>query len=567
MRGAERNSIRSEQLGRSISATQSSFGEASSKHGRSAVVKALISRHNQRWENVDLVRSILGESSLETLHALFPVDVALVRTGASLDRHPASAYGDWVDHIAWGLDSICAAVRMLLAGNMVTAAVVARTQLERWHSNLATSGGLCLLADESQADFMTRVWGLVHPGCPDAGETWSELSEFLHGRGPMTELSVWESQDLLTRTAADKLGGLLLPIDNAILLSLRQMRHCVATHGVEHGFPREWGDLIAFMDDRFPSAVPFEPPMSTLWPLTMETLEFFGDFVESIGSQYEEDVITLAAGGSASKQSYWERAISAWIWRRSRSVRFARAAFRQEAEELGDEFNPASLRGREQQYILTAEVSALLSKWSAGPVSVSMSLASSGVRGAFWLWLEDDDRSMATARIILEQVARMRAHRLKPERALALESRGAQTSERDWLSAAGWRRLSTISRSVAEFGHAEPNAKWSGARQVLANFHTPFSEDRSSDPLQVARGDTLTMIVHLLAQELRNHIPLIAPSLSDELFEALSFLNEGNSDSMVEGWLNRSWEMRESDFGTSDFVSAEDFEKRIRESS
>jgi hypothetical protein len=562
---AKRKALDSEALGRSIRPTQSAYESAASLKGEKAISKALISRHNQRWENVSAIRAAMGEQSLETLHSLFPVDVALFKLGADRNRHPASMYGEWPDHLEWGIDSVCAAVRMLLTGNAITAAAIARSQLERWNSNLATSNDLSPQESESQEQFMTRIWEQVHPGCPDAGAIWIELSLFLHGRGPMCVVAGWESKDLVDQRKSSRMAALCSPIDGALLLVLRQIRHCVATLGVENGFAREWADLIAFMDDQFPSMIPFEPPMSTVWPLTLDNLNVFGDSVEALGRKYRDDTAALAGGRKYEKESYWARAREAWTWRRSRAVTFAREAYRQEEEVLGDEFDPTSLRGREQQYVLIAEVSGLLAKWSGGEISDSLSIASGAVRGAYWLWLEDDDRAMAMARIILEQVARMRTHRLKPAKAASLEERSAQTSGRDWLQAAGWKRLSTLSRSVAEFAHAATNAKWNGARQTLADLHTPFSSGGKSNPLQTARGNTLTMVVQLLAQELCLQARVIAPTTAEAMIEALP-IDEEVLDARVEDWLNRSWEIRGRDSGSSDFISTEEFDAQIRES-
>ena len=149
---------------------------------------------------------------------LFPLlTVTWSHEGVSLSGHPASPYGAWLDHLRWGLDSACSAMRFLAMGNAIGAATIARTQLERWSDHLPRSSGGEREPSESTSDWYTRlwsrtdeqrevyeqVWGARPLSRRPAGTTWSELSELLHGRGPLMASVHWEASLLTDPLQAD----------------------------------------------------------------------------------------------------------------------------------------------------------------------------------------------------------------------------------------------------------------------------------------------------------------------------------------------------------------------------
>jgi hypothetical protein len=52
----------------------------------------------------------------------------------------------------------------------------------------------------------------------------------------------------------------------------------------------------------------------------------------------------------------------------------------------------------------------------------AFAVCASALRSALWLWLEDDDRAMGCLRCVIEQLARARTWRVKPERAAKIEA-------------------------------------------------------------------------------------------------------------------------------------------------
>lgn len=553
-----RRAIRAELRGRSVPPTRQAFVNVSSSRGTKAVIEALISRHNQRWENVAKRSGKMGDRSVETLHVLFPSDVALRKLGSDKNRMPSNFYGDWPDNISWGLDGVCASVRMILAGNILGASALSRSQLERWSHNLISNCSEEQGDEELWSDFLTRVWNIHHEDCPPAGATWDALSEILHGRGQLLPLARWSAQNLCASDLNATEFAALAIIDDANRLALRQIRHCIAQLGSEHGWPQSWAELIAFMPDQFPADIEFALTAPALWPLTIETLEAVESIVVHAGGTYGRDVLALASGKIPTKKSYSERAIEGWWWRRARSVQSAMDAFALERKQLGSSFDPQNLRRREWNYILIAEIAALLSSWTEAPVSDAFCVASEALRGAFWLWLEDDERAMTLARTVLEQTARARTWRTKAAKAQQIEDRGSRASTRDWIEKAGWRRLSIVNRSLGEFAHVSAGSKWSGAREALAEFQAPFLEDTPSHPLQTGRGSALNACAYLMGFELRFWSEITAPEISEVISMYLPLGNEDASESDVEAWLNHAWSLRAVNLGVSDFRASND---------
>lgn len=126
--------------------------------GEPRLIETLIARHTVRMLNIE---RIPDRYALEVLKPLLPIgllDRAHVELGVSLQRFPASFHGEGPAHLAWGLESTVSACRLMLAGQLVGAAVVARQQLERWTLLLADVVGNIRERGESVQDFIARCW-------------------------------------------------------------------------------------------------------------------------------------------------------------------------------------------------------------------------------------------------------------------------------------------------------------------------------------------------------------------------------------------------------------------------
>jgi hypothetical protein len=416
VRRAQAIGLRAEKRGRRVAPTSEAYTAVASARGERGVIEALISRHNQRWANVRKNLMPLSDPVAETLHVLFPLDVALWRAGVRFDEPPPSYLGEWPEHLRWATDSACQAERMSLAGNIMGAAALARTQLERWSANRESSNGLTMDDGRSRVDQLSEMWSYEKP-THDAGVVWEHLSELLHGRGPLVLTARWEAA--LLGDPAQRSAAILdfSELQTAVQLSLRQVVLCVATVAEPPVGPPGLAGALRTLPLSLPSEVVLKEATPALWPLTLDTLQHFGPALAQAGNAYLEDVRNLATQASPRQHSYSARAFEALMSRRSRSASTAIWAFDEERRLLAEHFNPEAVRSREFAYIMINEAAGVLSLWTKGPTSDAFAVAACALRAALWLWLEDDDRALVLARTILEQTARLRTWRLKPARA------------------------------------------------------------------------------------------------------------------------------------------------------
>lgn len=544
--------------------------------------------------NMCQMPAALVEPALESLARLPVLDAALRDLGTRPDRAPADYSGPWVDHLAWGVDSAVATVRLLLSGQVVGAAVVARNQLERWTNNLAYNVHAERTTGEGLPDFIARVWGITVEGsdpaegreepealpddayeadlsdegaAPDEEEldhahiTFSDgtetcpgaamafLSDILHGR-EATAAILWDARDLLAGAACPpRAGGSAVAVADVITLNLRRLQACVATAAVDGGQPR-LAALVASAPDRSPAGRG-TPSLSTRVPLLpghglaphvvtdLRRQEQTYDAVTSgrrVKGRYLSDdkVIHLAVGAH-----------------RSRAAAHAQAALDAERTRLGVDFDPSSLWHRDYLYIVTGELAGVLSGWlDEREAAVSAATAATALRSAYWLWLEDDDRAMAVLRVLLEHVARLRAFRLKPERAKRY-AQDLRTTPRDWLDCAGWKRLAALNSALGEMAHARVGARWAGARDLLTDLQPQPGEY----PQATARGSALNVVVALFVQELLATTKELSTPLGEAVDRVFADLGADRAflDQLVARYLDHAWSLKGRPLGARTF--------------
>jgi hypothetical protein len=276
--------------------------------------------------------------------------------------------------------------------------------------------------------------------------------------------------------------------------------------------------------------------------------------VRQSAKQYEQTLDGKRIAGRLLRDD--ELTTIAFQWHRSRYIDQAMHALDYERELKGDAFDLTTLTGRGTQVTVLCEVAGLLSLWSTESVNASaLAVLSSGLRSAFWLWLEDDDRSMATLRCVLEQAARLHTHRLKPEKAGRLEA-DSRTTPSDWLEAAGWRRMSPLLRALSEFSHGQASARWAGAWKLLSSIQAGSEDDDRVFPaFQTARGNALEFVTRVMALELTRyaeHTHDEATSRSIELAIEEMLLDVDPEPSWLNQTLDRIWSYRETALGAPD---------------
>jgi hypothetical protein len=306
---------------------------------------------------------------------------------------------------------------------------------------------------------------------------------------------------------------------------------------------------------RSPSAIMFTglatPPFSSLLPLQPR---------EGLHPAYADEVMAEAklfagvlAGERPAGRLYRDDELLrvGFSWHRARSIQAAGAALSREKAMLGDDFNLDGLTGRGVGLVLVSEVASIAGGWLTQPeMSASAYLSGSGLRSAYWLWLEDDDRAMSILRCVLEQAARLRVWRLKPAKAATLEE-AERTRPRDWLEAAGWKRLRALNTALGEFAHAKSSSNWSGARELLSRLQT---DARADTAIFTARGAALDFVAELVAGEVIAAVGSISPSVSDEMSRGLADVGIEvlRTNAEVEARFNLIWEQRTSRLSRSE---------------
>lgn len=363
----------------------------------------------------------------------------------------------------------------------------------------------------------------------------------------------WDVVELGNSGGASEYVDVAGPVLDALSLALLQIRHCALSAADDSGFDARYLRLILALPLTLPSEIDLKFAGPLCWPLNFDHLEAYGPSLVLEGEEYAEAVKASSERQQTVAKQYSARAVDALLSRRSRAASFAIGGMRKEQELLGEDYDADYLKAREFAYILLYESLGVASKWGVGCSADALAASGGAFRAAYWLWLEDDDRSMALARTALEQIARARTWRLKPVRAKNLEGRGSRTSARDWLEAAGWRRLSAFNRSLGEFAHISAESKWSGARSVLVDLQAGSDLNDRVTPDATARGSALNRLGALMCSEVLATLQEVAPGSADGFVDLFPDFSDSGSDRANEDWLTHVWQFRSRSFGNSDF--------------
>lgn len=576
------------------------------------MAEALIARHNIRMKNLMQLPSGYRVGAIEPLGPVALLDAAHQSLGIGLVRVPSLYNGTWPRDLAWGVDSAIAAVRLLLAGQVVGAATIARQQLERWTLVLAQVAGLTREHGESFTDFVARAWSeflswredsvkrLDPPSEPvqpadieeipvaaepdvshkhmvlsDGSEVcpalvYSVLSEIMHAR-ECEDVTTWESRDLLDPQLLP--DGWPVPIgavSDAISLSLIQIGMMSAAGLFRAGDSRHAAILANFRDwqHRF-SRRDHESDAGEIWSAPSELIpaerwqprpdDAVTPFLvalmplvptEGLRPQHVSYLdsrrwtyLNMKGGFRPAGRLYRDDEFATLIFdaHRFSAVQFALAALRYEENKLGEAFDARTVAQRGSFYILVSELAAVVSTWCQGTTTAALKLVSSSLRSAYWLWLEDDDRAMASLRCTLEQSARVAATLKNPHRAERMET--VPTLPSRWLEAAGWRRLSALNDALGEYAHAQKKVDPVGPRLLLSALQMDASAD--PDAIMTARGHALDLVTEFAARSTIEVLKTVSPRIAESAVHMLD--DEGPfdlSDKRKEQVLNHAWGLR-----------------------
>jgi hypothetical protein len=549
-REGRRIGARAEGRGRRVSATVEGYKQAAARSAN-GVAEGLVSRSNQRLQRIERLTIPLQSIVMPHLSGLLPFDLAVQELGGDLGRPAFHSGRSWVEHLAWGLDSVVQSVRLLLCLQPVGAAVIARTQLERWSANIAHNTGVAQTTGEDTVAWFDRLW--AYPGSrigptgsqstASPGRVYADLSELLHGRGPLMRLVWLDVVDISATPSSDDVLAFDM-ITDALTISLSRIRAGLAAAADQKGWELLAQTISAvklvrrsecWMPDTKPHLLPLIP-------------YFFGQAgvegqLGAAASGYHRVITDVRTGNQSSEPSEIWPAL-AFSERRYRAVMTGRLAFASERQRLGADFRKNGIERLHIESVLGGEMAGLIALWlrdnpDSWAPAAAFALCSSALRSAVWLWLEDDTRAMGCLRPVIDQLARARTWRLKPELAAKLET-SPKTTPRDWLEAAGWRRLNLVSRAFGEFVHGGLGVNHEAAGKALVSL-----QDDPEDELSQLTGRThaLSALVHYVQVESAQWLRRFDPDVANAFWRVIR-LTEERGEKGLEKFLARSWSNR-----------------------
>ena len=155
----QRAKLKAERRARNVPPTVDAY-ERVAAGGPARLTETLIGRHSTRTENLDAVAQLSMDHCLPHLLSICELDAVFVRRGHCLMQHAPPHRGPWPTHVSWALQSTVAALRLMLAGQTVSAAIVLRQQLGRWTLLLAPANTIVRGRHEPMESFIARAWTL-----------------------------------------------------------------------------------------------------------------------------------------------------------------------------------------------------------------------------------------------------------------------------------------------------------------------------------------------------------------------------------------------------------------------
>ncbi|WP_141722168.1 hypothetical protein [Micromonospora haikouensis] len=543
---------RASRLKLDASSLESAFNARGDK-GAELVGGLAMARHVARFKWCETRPELLPPEAWSAL-AIVPIcDIVLTEAGRGWPTGPDMMNRlNWPHQVLWGVDQAVEACRHLRMGNVIGAITIARAQIERWSANVAHHHEIDRREGEETKDYFNRVWS-TYPWLRDfaLGDTWANLSEWIHGREGIAQALEFGTTPAIP--SPDRSGlpetttSIIKRTATALEVVFRQVRGATSVIAQESG-QEKYNHLLQlsprideqpYIDLNFKNLAPLDLAFST---------GRVGHAVEQRAETYRAVLQLEEIKDALSKTPNWLLAADSVTERRGRATAFAREAFIHEAEQLGEDFAPHVLHARLFQYIAISEIAEISATWLTGPERDALMLAANALRSAWIMWLEDTDNSLACMRIVLEQACRARAWRRNAHRAARTEAgRGTPTR---WVEAAGWGRLSLLTRALGEFSHINSRIRWSGARDALA----ALLREGERYPELIARGHALDASALLLAHEVVTRLEQRAPSVAAAFREGVTLLEAEDHDSQVEGLLERALAARGLTFGEPDLV-------------
>ena len=153
----ERATLKAQRRARNVPPTVEAY-ERVAASGPTRLIETLIGRHSTRIDNLDAVAQLSMDHCLGHLMSVCQLDAIFIRQGHQLNQHSPPHDSPWPTHLSWSFESTIAALRLMLAGQIVGAAIILRQQLGRWTLLLARADSVVRRRREPIESFIARAW-------------------------------------------------------------------------------------------------------------------------------------------------------------------------------------------------------------------------------------------------------------------------------------------------------------------------------------------------------------------------------------------------------------------------
>lgn len=566
---AERAKVRAERRAQNIPPTVEAY-ERVAANGPGRLTETLIGRHSIRIDNLDAVAQLSMDHCLPRLLSVCELDAVFIRQGHELTHHAIPHESPWPTHLSWSVQSTIAALRLMLAGQIVGAAIILRQQLGRWTLLLARADSVVRRRHEPIESFIARAWteramdklgrysadvaagdifddlddhprttGVIHTDhehvhidgrtlCP--AHIYHTLCNIIEGQHADQGVDYEVVHDLDAEHSPTDTNAPADTLSDTLALCMIQIRLAtVATYAFTTDPETMRGIPIASAPERRLTQhtseiqLPLGKPLATqlapvLVPLVDSELATFTT-IDDLWQLYTDYHTALATRHTTQRWPPQELAELAFAAHRFSRLLVTAAAHTQDRGisdgrlKIPQHLTPAS------PYVLTAEFAALCALWnqSRPEIAAAATQISSTLLSGYWLWLEEDDRAMGILRCTLHQAARLHTWHVHPDAAQALRST-SWTTPRRWMTIAGWSTFRPLDRALFEFAHANRESRLDAA----GILHDHRNDAESPLSQRVARQTALDKVTALAAAEtIRVVAAHQSPAIADTMREAL----------------------------------------------
>jgi hypothetical protein len=153
----ERARQKAERRGRHVQPTVEEY-ERIAACGPARLIETLLSRHSTRIDNLPAALQLSVDRGLNHLLSIYELDAIYADRGHSLAQLHAPHESPWPTHLGWNMETTITAIRLMLVGQVVGAAIVLRQQLGRWTVLLAMAASTGRRPHEPIESFIARAW-------------------------------------------------------------------------------------------------------------------------------------------------------------------------------------------------------------------------------------------------------------------------------------------------------------------------------------------------------------------------------------------------------------------------